>query len=98
MVALENQVSYGQKCLKNVLKLIFSQFLIVKKIKSEDKDLFLDSKSASTISKSAARGPLCLVKTLKTDTSEEKEEILKLKSGSENSFLRHLPHSSCPGE
>ena len=75
MVALENQVSYGQKCLKNVLKLIFSQFLIVKKIKSEDKDLFLDSKSASTISKSAARGPLCLVKTLKTDSSEEREEI-----------------------
>ena len=75
-------MSWPKNVLKNVLKFIFLQFLIVvQEIKSEDKDLFFDSKTDFPISESATWGP-CLVKTLKTDIQRrEKEVIPNLKSG-----------------
>ena len=48
--------SWPKMSLKCTELCIFSQFLIVQEIKSEDKEIFFDSKSASTISKSATRG------------------------------------------
>ena len=65
-VALENQVSCGQKCLNYVLKLIYSQFLIVKKIKSEDKDLFFGFKICFHDLKIGNQGPISLVKMFLT--------------------------------